>query len=151
MRDEERIDPHHLRRRSGLRVLGVTLAVLGLLFTATGFVSFFTAFGTFEPPRYFWCAFVGLPLLGVGLGICQFAFLGSFSRFVAGEAAPVQRDTFNYLAEGTQPGVRSLARAAAEGISEGLARPAGTCPQCHQPTAPGAKFCSQCGAALPAR
>src|SRR5262245_8761920 len=107
MSDEERIDPNHLRQRALLRFAGVGLAILGLLFTAFGMVSFFSSFGTFEPPRYFWCAFVGLPLLMVGLAICQFAFLGRMSRFVAGESAPVQKDTFNYLAHGAQEGVRT--------------------------------------------
>src|SRR2546430_14071609 len=98
MSEEERIDPHHLSRRALLRIAGVALAALGLLFIAVGVAIFFSSMGTFEPPRYFWCIFLGMPLLAVGLGLCQFAFLGSWSRFVAGESAPVQKDTFNYLA-----------------------------------------------------
>jgi hypothetical protein len=146
MSDEERIDPNHLRRRAQLRLVGVGLAIVGLLFTACGMVSFFSSFVTLEPPRYFWCAFVGLPVLFAGLAICQFAFLGSVSRFVAGESAPVQKDTFNYLAQGTQEGVRTIAKA----VGEGLAATGVPCPNCRHTNEAAAKFCSNCGAALAA-
>lgn len=146
MSDEERIDPHHLQRRMQLRVAGVAVATLGLLFTAVGVVSFFSAFGTFEPPRYFWCTFVGLPLLGVGLAICQVAFFGAFARFMAGEGAPVGKDTFNYMAQGTQEGVRTMARAVGEGL--GTARV--ECPRCRHRNEAGAKFCNNCGGVLTA-
>ena len=146
MSDENRIDPNHLSRRAFLRVLGVALAAVGLVFLVIGIGSFFVSFGTFEPPRYFWCVFVGMPLLAVGLGICQYAFLGSVARFVAGEAAPVGKDTFNYMAEGTQEGVRTVARA----VGEGLASAGVACPRCRHVNGAGAKFCSNCGAALTA-
>jgi hypothetical protein len=147
MTEEDRIDPHHRSRRALLRFLGVSLVVLGLLFTVCGVASFFTSFGTFEPPRYFWCAFVGLPLLAVGAAICQFAYFGSVFRFFAGESAPVAKDTFNYMAEGTQEGVRTVAKA----IREGLSGQEVQCPRCQQANAATANFCSNCGAALAGR
>src|SRR5262245_40053283 len=120
------IDPNHASKRRLLRTLGMAFVTLGLLFTIIGMASFFSAFGTFEPPRYFWCAFVGLPLLFVGLVLCQFAFFGAIFRFFADESAPVGKDTFNYMAEGTQQGVRTIAKAVGEGLAVGSVR----CPQC---------------------
>ena len=42
--------------------------------------------------------------------------------FVAPEQAPVAKDTVNCMAENTQEAVRTVARAAAQGASEGIQR-----------------------------
>lgn len=83
--------------------------ILGGIFALVGLGSFFTSFGSFEPPRYFWCAFVGLPMVAVGLSMLKFGYLGVFTRYVAKEAAPPAKDTFNYLAENTKEGVKTIA------------------------------------------
>jgi zinc-ribbon domain len=151
MSEESKIDPKHSLSRRILRTLGPIIASLGLLLTVIGFGSFFTSFGTFEPPRYFWCVFLGLPLLFVGVALCMFAYLGSVTRYMSGEAAPVQKDTFNYLAEGTKEGVRTFATAVGEGIATGLhSSGSGTvrCPNCQADNDRDAKFCKHCGTAL---
>jgi hypothetical protein len=66
-----------------------------LLFMIVGYGSFFASFGSFEPPRFFWCAFVGMPLLFVGIVMCMFGYLGAFQRYVTGESAPVAKDVVN--------------------------------------------------------
>src|SRR5947209_3724594 len=58
MSEESKIDPRHDATRRVLRTAGPILAGVGLLFIVIGVANFFSAFGTFEPPRYFWCAFV---------------------------------------------------------------------------------------------
>jgi hypothetical protein len=83
-----------------------------------GFGSFFAAFGTFEPPRYFWCAFVGMPLLIVGLVMCKLGYLGAIYRYIAAETAPVATDTINAIGQGAQPGIKAVAKAVTEGIVE---------------------------------
>ena len=47
-------------------------------------------------------------------------YAGAFQPQAAGGFAPVARDVVNYLGENTQPGVKSVARAVAQGIREGL-------------------------------
>ena len=146
MNDEDKLNPGHSSIRGILRVVGPLLAGVGLIFTIIGIGSFFASFGTFEPPRYFWCAFVGLPLIALGVAISQYAFMGRLFRYVAGETAPVAKDTFNYMAEGTQQGVRTMATAAGEGL-----RGSGSelqCAQCGQPNDSAARFCRKCGANL---
>jgi len=146
MNDEENLNPSQSSTRGVLRVVGPLLASVGLIFTIVGIGSFFVSFGAFEPPRYFWCAFVGLPLVAVGVAISRFAFMGPLFRYVAGETAPVAKDTFNYLAEGTQKGVRSMATAVGDGL-----RGSGSdlrCEKCRHPNDSDAKFCQQCGACL---
>ena len=146
MNDEDRLNPGHSSIRGILRVVGPLLGGIGLIFTIAGIGSFFASFGTFEPPRYFWCAFVGLPLVALGVAISQYAFMGGLFRYVAGETAPVAKDNFKHLAEGTQRGVRTMATAIGEGLRG--SGPELQCAKCRQPNAADAKFCRECGASL---
>ena len=123
----KQIDPRHTEIRDTLRVVGPAVVIVGLIFTAIGIGSFFSAFGTFEPPRYFWCVFVGFPLMALGIAICMFAFMGAVTRYMADEAAPVGKDVVNYMAEGTKDAVRDVAAAVGEGL-RALARSTGRIP-----------------------
>lgn len=108
------------RVRRTLRGVGLAVLALGGWLTLIGVGSFFASFGSFESPRYFWCAFLGMPLLFVGGVMTMFGFLGAVNRYVAGESAPVAKDVVNYMGENVQPGVKSIAKAVTEGIKEGL-------------------------------
>ncbi len=110
--------PRHRQIRAVLRVGGPILVVLGILMTIIGFASFLTAFGTLESPRYFWCAFVGLPLIFVGGVMCMYGYLGTLYRYAASETAPVAKDVINYMGENIQPGVKAVTKAVVEGIQE---------------------------------
>jgi amino acid transporter len=110
----------HNATRTFLRVAGVLVTVVGLAFLITGIASFFSAFGGGGPPRFFWCCFVGMPLLFVGAVMCMFGFLGAVARYTAAEQIPVATDAVSDLAEGTQGAVKTVARAVTEGVKEGL-------------------------------
>ena len=112
--------PQHNKARSFLRVAGPLVAGIGLLFLLIGMISFFSAFGGLGPPKLFWCCFVGMPLLFVGIVLCMFGFMGSVARYTAGEQVPVATDAIDDLAEGTKGAVKTTARAVAEGVKEGL-------------------------------
>jgi hypothetical protein len=145
--EEEKINPGHTAIRSTLRVIGPLVLLVGVVFMAVGMISFFSSFGSFGgPPQYFWCCFVGIPLIGVGSMICQFAFFGAVARYMAGEAAPVGKDTFNYMAHGTRDGIRDVTSAIREGLT-GETDPNGQirCSSCQHPNDAEAKFCEQCG------
>ena len=144
---EQQINPRHAETRKVLRVVGPVVAGVGLIFTVIGVGSFFAAFGGGGMPRYFWCAFVGLPLLAVGLMITKVAYLGAVTRYLAGEVAPVGKDVVNYLGRETRPGVRDFASAVAEGLAG--ERPADTCPKCGTANDEGSRFCKSCGESLP--
>lgn len=150
MDDERRIDPQHKQTRAVLRLVGPMTLGVGLVFVAVGLVSFFRSFGSFEPPRYFWCAFVGIPLTWLGAAMTQFGYLGAASRYVMGEMAPVQKDTFNFVAHGVRPGVEALARAFRKGFTPTAGEPdadqGSRCPQCDAPRDGSARFCGRCGA-----
>jgi hypothetical protein len=146
---EKQIDPKHDEKRKALRGLGAMLVFFGGLLTLAGGASFFSSFGGFEPPRYFWCAFLGLPMLVFGLNLLSAGYMGAIKRYVAGEAAPVAKDTLNYMADETQGSVRTVARAVGEGLAAARTpRASIACPKCDHVNSPDAKFCSQCGGAL---
>lgn len=51
-------------------------------------------------PTNFFYAFIGLPMLAVGAFCFKAGFLRRISGYVAGEAAPVVKDTVHYVADG---------------------------------------------------
>jgi hypothetical protein len=125
---------------------------VGALLMLVGLWSFFASFGSFEPPRYFWCCFLGMPLIMVGLVMCQFGFLGAIFRYQAGEIAPVGKDAFNYLADGTKGGVKTVASAVGAGLREALNKTTSiACPHCEHRNDADAKFCDECGTAMSQR
>jgi RNA polymerase subunit RPABC4/transcription elongation factor Spt4 len=152
--DQKQIDPGHKGPRNVLRTIGPILLGLGGLLLVIGIASFFMAFGGSEPPKYFWCAFIGIPLLGVGGAMTSLGFMGRIARYHAQEIAPVAKDTFNYMAEGTRDGVKTMAGAIGQGLSEGGFGVAGgsetkvRCHKCNALVDDDAKFCGQCGQAL---
>jgi hypothetical protein len=148
----QQIDPGHNSTRDTLRVVGPAVAVIGLIFLIVGIADFFRAFGGFQPPKLFWCIFVGVPLLGAGAALSRFAYMGKVMRYMAQEMAPVGKDTFNYLADGTRDGIKTVAGAIGQGLREGgLSGAPQTAVRCHKCNAlapADAKFCSQCGTSL---
>jgi hypothetical protein len=152
MKPDNRIDPGHNEKRGILRVLGVAILIIGLVFEIIGLASFFLSFGHGGFPRLFWCCFIGLPLIWLGFVLCGVSFLGAVARFMAGESAPVAKDTFNYMADETKEGVKTVASAVGEGMAAGAAaaRPKiKSCPACQATNDAEARFCNQCGKALP--
>jgi hypothetical protein len=148
------LDPEeHGEMRTTLKSIGPAIAGIGLLLTVVGIVSFFSAFGGGGMPRYFWCAFLGLPLLGLGVMISKFAYLGKIARYMAGEVAPVGKDMTNYMVAGTKDSIRDVAAAVGDGFaaariggltSDALVR----CHKCNAENAAAAKFCDACGRPL---
>lgn len=145
----------HEQKRDLLRVVGPMVLGTGVVFTAIGFISFFSAFGSFGgPPRYFWCAFVGMPLMAVGASISKFAFMGAVTRYMANEVTPVGTDVFNTVVGDTKGSIRDLAAAVGSGLRDGTeapgsgSPPGGSCPNCQMANAPDARFCKGCGASL---
>lgn len=110
--------PKHNAVRSFLRIAGPLTLLAGAGFIGIGLISFFAAFGNFQFPKLFWCVFVGIPLLFVGLVMTKFGYLGAVARYVAAEAAPVAKDTVNYMTEGTQDSIKTVGRALGEGFRE---------------------------------
>lgn len=152
-RRSHRINPQAHSQRTALRLLGGILVAVGGIFTLVGLTSFFSSFGSFEPPDKFWCVFVGLPMLGFGVMLLKLGYMGTIARYVAGEAAPVATDTLNFVADDARPGITKVASAIATGIrktSQDCNQPMQVvaCSSCGHDNDPDARFCDQCGNAM---
>ena len=119
--------PQQATLRSFLRIGGPIVLGIGLVLTVVAVADFFSAFGSFAPPTNFWMAFIGLPMLAIGGGMMQAGYLGTATRYVAGEVAPTIKDTLEYV---------------------GVTASQVTCPKCGGTSAADARFCDDCGAPL---
>ena len=141
-----------LRGQSGmrtvLRVVGLILLVAGLVFLGVGLQSFFSGFGNDDPnagfPDRVWMAFVGILLLGPAGWCLQAGFLGTASRYAAGETMPTVKDSAAYLTDGE--GVLGVGRTVDDGERSAASGP--FCSGCGTRNDTDASFCDSCGAAL---
>ena len=140
--EAEKINPGHTEKRRKLRKAGIICMIVALPLMCI--------------------PFVGMPLLFAGLVMTMYGYAGAVARYQAAEMAPVQKDTFNYVADGTQEGVKTAAKAVGEGLGSGFAagglagagiaaadgQPGIRCHKCNFVETADAKFCSKCGAAM---
>ncbi len=137
--DEEKINPGHEKTRKKLRIAGISCIVAAIPLMCI--------------------PFVGFPLMFAGLVMTIFGFAGKMARYQAAEMAPVQKDTLNYMANGTQEGIKTVGKAVGEGLAAGIgtgrinpsgatAEPGVRCHKCNFIETSNAKFCSKCGEAL---
>jgi RNA polymerase subunit RPABC4/transcription elongation factor Spt4 len=159
--EEEKINAAHSKIREILRITGPMMLIIGGLCIAIALFDVIRVIVTdsFDPPKLAALFFIGGPLLVAGFGVTSFAFMGAVVRYQAAEAAPVAKDTFNYMADGTQEGIKTVVKAVGEGLASGFA--AGginaaasetetgvRCHKCNFIETSDAKFCSNCGAAM---
>jgi hypothetical protein len=144
-------DPRHESFRLFFRITGPAVLAVGGVCMIVAMVNFFSS-GLGEPPRLFWLFFVAMPLLFFGGVLSMLGFGGAVARYQAGEMAPVGKDVVNFMAEGTQQGIRTMAQAAgsglAAGLTEGRRQIANTCNKCGRTSDADDKFCGACGAPL---
>jgi hypothetical protein len=157
MAPKHRINPKHGRVRGPMRIIGPLMVVVGAIFFLVGIVDFFGAMGKFgRSPELFWCLFIGMILGGIGLKISTFAYLGAMARYMSQETAPVAKDTINYMVDETEDSIKKVASAIGSGIAAGSGQgPSASqesqtrCQRCDSANDADAKFCDNCGAALP--
>ena len=158
--DDERINPGHRGPRNFFRKLGPIILAGGVLCMIVAFIDFFGSMGGFGGPDKFWLFFVGMPLIFVGGVMTKVGYMGKIARYMAQEMAPVGKDTFNYMADGTKDSIKTVAQAFSEGIHAGRDPAAPTaaapqpaqvsCPDCGNRADADAKFCDECGVPLTA-
>ncbi|WP_428308493.1 hypothetical protein [Lacipirellula sp.] len=123
MNESQLQPPGHSSFRIAMQVAGPVLLASGLLFTGIAIGSFFFAMSGGGAPRFFWCAFLGMPMMFVGGVMSMLGYVGVVQRYLAGETAPVAKDMVNYMGENTQPGMKAMARAVTEGFMEAQDEP----------------------------
>lgn len=131
----------HESTKKKLKIIGFILIGAGIVLTVIGLVSFFSAFGTEKFPKLFFCAFIGLPMLGIGCAILSFAFKREIMRYAKNEGVPV----INEASEEIKPAVKNVAAAVNEGLKS---EKTVTCPKCGTVNPADGKFCKECGTAI---
>jgi hypothetical protein len=159
----ENIDPEHEQKKMGLRILGFALIIIGGILTLVAFVEFFNAWSSFNQkddfnnpsqndtsPQHFYLAVIGLPLVGAGATCLKYGYLGVAARYFSGEAAPVAKDTANYVAKSIEDGVEHIAKSISKDINSSSAkeRILILCPKCKTKNDEDAKFCKECAEKL---
>src|SRR3954451_11506195 len=132
--------------RLAFRVIGLLLLVVALVLLGLGLQSFFSGFsdeGDGFPSRV-WMAFVGVLLLGPAGWCLQAGFVGTASRYVAGETTPVVKDSAAYLTDGQ--GILGVGRTVDDAATQQAPGP--FCSRCGTRNDGDASYCDRCGAAL---
>lgn len=143
-RNNRNTPEHHKALKKRLKIAGFILLFVGIVFAAIGFISFFSAFGGSSMPRYFWCAFIGLPMIAIGAGLLGFAYKQEISRYVKNESVPVINEAGREVA----PAVRDIASAVKEGLSDDASQNAFVRCSCGELNEKGSKYCKCCGKSL---
>lgn len=149
----------HQKAKKLFKILGLVIFVLGAIFAIIGFVSFFSSFGTGEMPRFFFFAFIGLPMIGVGTSLLVFGFRKEILTYTKNESIPV----INEAGEEIAPAVSSITKAVHAGTQsiicscgtvndanstfcKNCGKPLSTiCPVCGKKIEADSKFCNHCG------
>lgn len=130
--------------RTSFRAVGGVLLMAAVYFLVSGLVDFFHSMSSdsMDGPHKFWMLFVGIVLLGPAGWCLQAGFLGTASRYVAGETMPVVKDSASYLTDGR--GISGI------GKTDDDATPSSGpfCSRCGTRNDEQAKFCDSCGAPL---
>ena len=103
--------------------------------------------------------FLGGPLTVFGLPVTFMGYMGKIARYQASEIAPVGKDTFNYMVDGTKESLKTASQAIGTGLGAGIS--AGMsgfasgaqqtkirCHKCNELLDEDAKFCDNCGSAV---
>jgi len=132
--------------RTAFRIAGIVLVPVGIALVAIGFASLFSTMNSdpfsdesFGPPKRFFFAFIGMPVLAVGGWCLQAGFFGAAARYAAGETMPVVKDSAAYLTDGE--GVLGVGRTVDD-------EPSKFCSSCGNPAGVAARFCESCGHAF---
>jgi hypothetical protein len=131
--------------RIAFRVIGLLLLVVALGLLAVGLQNLFSTGDSFDGPDKFWMVFVGILMLGPAGWCLQAGFVGVASRYVAGETAPVVKDSAAYLTDGQ--GFLGVGRTV-DDASVPTTATGPYCSTCGTRNDTEASFCDKCGAAL---
>lgn len=147
------LDPE-LGNRTGprtlFRIIGIVLALAGLVMLGYGFATFAAGVLSDQMPSmdqmgrsFLLFALGGVALIG-GFFFVYLGFMGVAARYGAGETMPVLKDSAAYLTDGA--GLFGVGRTVDDVAS--ATDPGRDCVRCGATNAGSAKYCNACGSAL---
>ncbi len=141
-------DPKHEKTKVTLRIVGISLLVVGAVLEIISLASFAGAFGSMSGPSpLFFLSFIGIPCLFVG-GVCTaLGFMRATASFVASQGAPVTKDTINYMVDGTSDTIAKTVNKIKNGLDDDKTSKI-FCKNCGLANDSEANFCIGCGKSL---
>ncbi len=133
------MNDNHEQLKRKLKIIGFIVLGAGVILSAIGLISFFSAFGSGEFPKLFFLVFPGFPMIGIGGSMLSFAYKREIMRYSKNEGVPVLNEAIEEVA----PTVKKV-------VSDGKTTDEKTkkCPECGAENSDKNKFCSECGEAL---
>lgn len=124
-----------------IRVLGITLLVIGAILDIIGLISFGMAFGGNGTPDLFFLNMIGMPLLAIGIFLTVFSFRREIAQYTKDETVPVAKDLY----QDVRPEIKDFAS-----IIRGKNKDTDKviCPACGGENDFDHKFCVHCGKEL---
>ena len=132
---------NHENKKKTIKIVGFVLVAVGGILTAIGLISFFNAFSTLSTPDFFWCAFIGLPLLGTGVSLLTFGYRRETMKYIKDESLPIYKETYYEAKPEINDFISSI-----KGNGEAI-----KCPSCGTINDDNHNFCKQCGQSLSKR
>lgn len=128
----------HLKTKRNLKIIGLTLLIVGAVCVIVGFVDFFISMGN-GMPKLFWLMFIGFPMIAVGIFLSSMGFRKEIAGYVKNESVPV----INEMGQEIKPAISAVSSAVKEGLQEEI-----VCDACGTKNDLDSKFCSNCGKSL---
>lgn len=130
---------NHEKTKKKIKIIGFIVLGAGIILSAAGLISFFSAFGSGDFPKLFFLVFPGFPMIGIGASMLSFAYKREIMRYSKNEGVPV----INEAIEEVGPTVKKVV--SGEKTADEKTK---KCPDCGAENSDKNKFCSECGAAL---
>jgi len=119
--------------------------VVGGVFSAIGLSSLFISVGTADQPHYFWCFYIGGPVIAIGFALLSYGCMGEATQHSA-PRAPLT-DWLDHD-EGTTASPPSSTGTGTDAATPAVGTTSILCPQCGHTNHDAAKFCETCGTPL---
>ena len=129
-------DDKHIKTKKKLKVIGLTVLVIGLCCVVAGFVNFGISIAKGEMPILL---IIGLPCAGIGGMLTAAGFRKEIMTYTAKESAPA----VNIMGQSVAPGINAIASAAKAADPSPV-----ICPECGESNEAGSNFCKKCGKQL---
>ena len=125
----------HEKVKRILRIVGIVLLVAGAGCSVAGFVDIILSFRRMEMSTLFFLVIIGLPFMGLGLGLLLVSFHRELARYAKNETVPV----INEASKEITPAIRAVTDAV-KGEKK--------CPHCGAVSTEDNAFCPACGKPL---
>lgn len=83
---------NHEKFKKTMKIAGLTMLAIGIVFIVIGAVDFAHAFGGEDGPKKFWVFFVGFPLFAFGAMCTMIGFHREIVQYMKDETMPVTKE-----------------------------------------------------------